>query len=225
MIYNYYKVDDNGEIVEKYRLDESDSFIQFKKLVKEWDSSIKEPVYDFGNRRWTEKQDDSEVLKRLKKTKDYNLSKNCQESILSGFNHEISGITYRFSYDNEAQINLQDTMRLFENEMVTQVNWTARLHGGKVRLTLMKEEFLKLYMASVKHKLNAISYYRDVLIPRVENCKTQEELDNIEWLESEISEISELIEDRMIEKRLEETAMAQAKGDTELLNLIMMGMI
>lgn len=166
-----------------------------------------------------------DVLENDKKIKSDELSIQTKEHILNGFNHEISGITYHFSYDNEAQMNLQDTMRLFDNNMINTVNWTAKLHSGKVRLILTKKTFEGMYMTSVKHKLNTISYYRDVLIPRIELCKTKEELDLIQWNDDEISDISQLKEDNTLEKRIEEVSMAQAQGDYELLSIIMMGMI
>lgn len=181
--------------------------------------------------RWKTSKD---LFEELKRNKNDDLNKQCQDAILSGFDCEIGGIHYHFSYDQEAQINLQDTMRLFENNMVETVNWNARLHSGKVRLTLTKEQFEKVYVESVKHKLDTISKYRDELLPLVNQAKTKEELEAITWDTVPEAKVKSVLNtNKTIEKNVDKVNKKTAKlevdndmtmsGLLELTNMVLMG--
>ena len=93
----------------------------------------------------------------------------------------INLLEHTFSYDREAQLNFQDTMRLFDNNMVEFVSWTATANEEKVRLKLNKEQFTQVYNESVKQKLEKIAHFRDELVPAIEAATTTEELEAIKW--------------------------------------------
>lgn len=109
------------------------------------------------------------------------ISTQCNETILSGFKCGVDGNTYTFSYDNEAQVNLAERWQLFQNDMITSIKVTAHKDDEDVRLTLNKEQFNELYLASVYHKENCISRYRDVFVPLIDNAVTLEQLEDIKW--------------------------------------------
>lgn len=148
----------------------------------------------------------SDLIKEAREAKNDSLNSLCQEAIFSGFPSNQFGSTYYFSYDEEAQANILDTMRLFENNMIDEITWNGRLHsleGKRVRMTLTKEEFYQLYMDSVKHKMSCISKYRDDLSQLLEEAKTIEEIEAINWdsVEKSTFEVN-LKSDSTIEKTI-----------------------
>lgn len=166
---------------------------------------------------------DGDTLEEMKKKKSVELRDKCGEFILSGFDVESEGIVYHFSYDSEAQMNFQETYRLIEGDVINSVMWTSSINSGKVRIPLSKDTFYKVYFASVKHKLNAISKYRDVLLPMISNAKTVEDVESISWESSDIKKGVELRTDNIVDKRIDTNKVAQAKGDLEILKIVMMG--
>lgn len=167
---------------------------------------------------------DSDLLDEMKKSKSEEMSRICGERIIGGFEYNHKSLTYHFSYDTEAQANFQETFRLFENDIIKNIVWSARLNGGKIRLPLAKEDFYQVYFASVKHKFDTISKYNDVLIPLVNQAKTIEEVKAINWdCQPDVVGSVELRVNDTLENKVEQTKVAQAQGDMELLNLIIMG--
>lgn len=122
-----------------------------------------------------------EQNKYLKEAKKELLGYECGVRIKEKFPCFVKMKTYLFSYDQEAQINLQDTMRLFDNNMIQDIMWTAEVDGEKVRIRLNKEEFTLIYNESVKQKLDKISHFRDVLVPLIDAAETEEEINAVEW--------------------------------------------
>ena len=229
MIRTYFEVDKNGYIVNKFKLDSAREDIP-NYLVERWVGENENPRYIHSQKKWVDESRDWEKygfnsIEEMKMFKDKELNKFCEKSILDGFNHTIDGMRYHFSYDREAQVNLQETYQLFQNNALETVMWTAHVHGGKVRIPLNKNMFYELYYTSVKHKLNTISYYRDILAPQIARAKTAEELEKIQWDRSIINDTNELKTDDTIEHRIESNLVAQAQGDAELVSFIMMGMM
>lgn len=166
----------------------------------------------------------NEQVSDYKKQKDKEMNFACKYAILHGFKHELRGVDHHISYDQEAQINFQETYRLFENNIITSVMWTTTLNGGKVRVPLDKEDFYDIYFASVRHKLDSISKYRDVITPAINDAKTMAELESITWGKfSPPSSPPELNRDMTLENRIEQNEISQAQGDIEILSYIMMG--
>ena len=170
--------------------------------------------------KWRSDGDTFEVLREAKSMELRNM---CGEAILSGFDMESEGIVYHFSYDNEAQMNFQETYRLIEGDVIDSVMWTASLNGGKVRIPLSKSSFYEVYFKSVQHKLDTISKYRDILLPKIGQAKTVEELDLITWDCEDVKKSVELSTNNIVDKRIDSNKVTQAKGDLEILNIIMMG--
>ena len=171
-------------------------------------------------------KDENSLLDEAKQNKKRELSRQCEEAILSGFEVEILGRDYHFSYDQEAQMNFQETMRLFENNLIEELNWTAHLNDEYVRLKLNKGVFEQIYLASVKEKLEKISYLRDELSPQVEAARNQKELDEIEW-DFKSSERVRLNTENTLEKRvakvddLERETQAQKQYNTYMESSLM----
>lgn len=168
-------------------------------------------------------KDTSGVLEKLKESKKSELSLACQKHILAGFDYEIKNITYHFSYDQEAQMNLQETDRLFLNDMITSIVWSAGLGNDKARIALNKKGFNEIYLASVKHKQDAISRFRDKLMPILNQASTVDAVNLINW-DVEIVEPSPepviFKTNNMIDKQIDDVKVAQAQGNIELLQII-----
>lgn len=123
----------------------------------------------------------SEIFEEEKWSKKEVLSKECHDSIVNGFDYAINGISYRFSYDMEAQTNFQEAYQLFQNNVIEEIKWSAKLDGKSVRLTFNKFDFEKLFYESVKHKHSMISKLKDEIEPALSTASTKEELDVISW--------------------------------------------
>ena len=128
--------------------------------------------------RW---KSNSEMFEEEKRSKKEVLSKECHDSIVNGFDYAINGIIHHFSYDMEAQTNLQETYQLFQNNVIEEIKWSAKLDGESVRLTFNKFNFEKLFYESVKHKQSMISKLKDEIEPALSTVSTKEELDVISW--------------------------------------------
>lgn len=127
---------------------------------------------------WTS---DKDILKNRKVEKKEELSGNCREAIQAGFKHIIQGDNYHISYDTEAQNNIQDVLRLFDNNMIEDYVLTVASGENYVRLNLTKQEFYDLHVESVKHRERNISKLRDILCIKVDEADTLEEVQSITW--------------------------------------------
>ena len=174
----------------------------------------------------TKKTDYQDIgLKVSKEVKKEELSDECQLDILSGFNHSIGGQEYHFSYDREAQVNLQERWQIFQNDMVEEMNITAHLGKEDVRLTVNKDIFGKIYMQSVMAKENKIKKLREDLFPLVERAKSQSELDAIKWDMEVIEPKPESIvlkDDKTLDKELDRVESDSAVANNEIISLIML---
>lgn len=171
---------------------------------------------------WSSKED---LLEEAKENKKRELSSSCQEDILSGFDFEIEENTYHFSYDREAQVNLQERWQIFQNNMVEEMNITAHLGEEDVRLTVNKDIFGKIYIQSVMAKENKIKKLREDLFPLVERAKSQSELDIIKW-DMEVIEPKPksivLRDDETLDKELDRVESDSAVANNEIIGLIML---
>lgn len=230
MIQTFFEIDEDGYIVNKYKIDKHREEVP-EYLVERWEGVISKPRYIREIGKWIEMAKDYEVLgfssiDGVKREKDKELNKACSKAIVNGFKHTIDSVEYHFSYDKEAQVNFQETYHLFQNDVVNHVMWTARYGEGKVRIPLTKESFNEVYYESVKHKLNTISYYRDVLAVELSRAKTVDEIQAIRWQDNiTIDAQAEIKSGNTIEDRIIKNEIAQAEGDAELLNILLMGMM
>lgn len=130
------------------------------------------------SRLWVSEKTINEKKKIEKKEE---LSDECTEHIYKGFSHTINNKDYCFNYDTNSQINFQDTMHLFEKNVINSVKWTAKLNEKDVRVDLNKKEFIDLYNKATLEKINKISHYRDTLEVLIDEAKTEEDIKNINW--------------------------------------------
>lgn len=127
---------------------------------------------------WKSEED---LLEEAKENKKRELSSSCQEDILSGFNVSIENKEYHFSYDREAQSNLQERWQLFQNNMIDRITLTAHKGEETTRIEVDREVFDDIYLDSVKAKEGKIRKLRDDLFPLVDKAKSENDLDNIKW--------------------------------------------
>lgn len=122
-----------------------------------------------------------ENLEYHRKLKDEELNAACAKSILSGFDQEINGVVYHFSFDTEAQLNFQGSERLLSSGMIESIDFTVFRDGKYERIAIDKDAMNILTMAILRHKADNIAKYRDVLMPKVEAASTKEEIESIKW--------------------------------------------
>lgn len=125
----------------------------------------------------------NEKLQEQKENKKQELSRACEEAILSGFYTKIDVKEYRVSYDREAQTNLQERWALFENDIIQEVKMTVheKETDEPIRIPVTKSQFTTIYLDSVKAKEDKISRLRDLLIPMVDQSVTEKEVELINW--------------------------------------------
>lgn len=230
---NYYEIDSKGKPVELYSLNDGDIIPD---NFKEYSLSLFTPRWDFKRSMWVEDENISEKLILAKQAKKEELSLACEEHILKGFDYEIKGIEYHFSYDREAQLNMQETFQMFQNDMIKTIMWTVKLNNEHTRITLDRPMFNLVYTASLQHKQNAISRLRDKLIPILNQATTLEAVNVIRWdvlvVEPSPEPVifnSENLVDKQIEEvktttqNLSQTVDLNGMAMIELMNLIFTG--
>lgn len=244
MLKEYAQIDGNGYVLERYVFDIENGDILPKDCRPLWHQNIRfyEPRYNNTTKSWEESADAASFQaenERIKTSIKAMFSKNCQESILLGFECEVNGMVYHFSYDQEAQLNFQDTYLLFENNMVDTIMWSAQKNNEKVRLSLGKVLFTKVYLTGVKHKNNCLSYYHDTLLPLLQSTTTIEETKAVSWqVENIDNQLLVLDENNTIEKKLQSVDATQTEVGAqkeynvylestvlELADIMMMGMM
>ena len=175
---------------------------------------------------WKSEED---LLEEAKENKKRELSSSCQEDILSGFDFEIGENTYHFSYDREAQVNLQERWQLFQNNMVDVMDITARLNGEHTRLKVDSKLFDEIYLESVKAKEDKIKKLRDDLFPLVDRATDERDLEGIVWDMTIIEPEPDSIvfkDDALLNKEIKRVELDGAISNSEMMKLItMMGMM
>ena len=173
---------------------------------------------------WKSKEDLLEISKVDKKNE---LSQKCHEDIISLFEVGISGKSYGFSYDLEAQTNMQETYQMFQNNVINEINWSARSNKEKIRITLNKSEFEKVYYEGIKHKQALISKLKDKLEPLVDSAKSEEELDSIHWDMESVDSVK-LNTSGTMDKNIQSLEISREMSDIalmEFVNMVMTGMM
>lgn len=168
---------------------------------------------------------DDDLLVEFKESKKQELSQACHNEIISSFKTRVKGELYGFSYDIEAQTNMQETYQMFQNNVINEINWSARSNKEKVRVTLNKSEFEKVYYEGIKHKQALISKLKDKLEPLVDSTKSKEELDSIKWGTEDVDSVK-LNTGGTMDKNIQNLEISQEMSDTalmEFVNMVMMG--
>lgn len=105
------------------------------------------------------------------------LTKKCNESILSGF-ETIEGKFYQFAEKDQTNFT-QQTMVLILDSSITTVKWESGDQDGKF-VEYTKEEFLQLIGLAQLHKNTNISKLT-TLRNKLDSASTVEEIKLIEW--------------------------------------------
>lgn len=231
MLKEYRQIDENGYVIESYVFDSETDRIP-DDCVETWDTVTEKffkPKYDFLNSHWVEGMAQQDIdahrygsIDVHKEVKDAELNKACSDAILGGFDFLLDGVTYHFSYDNEAQVNFQETYTLFQNSVINDVMWTVTLSGGKFRLFLDKGRFTQVYYASIQHKLRCIKYYRDKLTPLLTSATTYDMINNIVW-DSSVYEDVAISTNNTIDNKIE--ALASESQMTMMALIELSGMV
>lgn len=169
-------------------------------------------------------KDERDILQEKKENKKEELSTHCHEDIIDSFESEVKGIMYRFSYDMEAQTNMQETYQMFQNNVIDEISWSARRGDEKIRVLLNKRDFENLYYNGVKHKQSCISKLKDVLEPMVDSASSEEELESIEWNMENTDDIKFNISKTM-DKNIQNLEMSREMSDVALMEFVNMVMI
>lgn len=134
---------------------------------------------------------EDEQLVELKERKKVELKRECQEAIEAGFSYTKNDTSYHISYDREAQHNIQDVLRLFDNNMIDSYIMTVTKNDEHVRVKFSKEEFYNLHKESVLHRERKISVLRDCKFKEVDSLETKEKVENYSWDTPTISDPNE----------------------------------
>ena len=159
-----------------------------------------------------------EALSVVKEEKISELRLKCNERIIEGFS--VDGEHYSYNQDN--QINFQDTYQLFLNNMITQINWNAYVDGEKSRVSLDKDTFQRVYLAGVKHKQDCIIHLNDILIPLIESSTEIEALRAISW--GEQKSLFRVSDEKNIAKKVEnlsEDSVAQKSINEQVEDIVL----
>ena len=194
-------------------------------MDKKWDGEGELEYVEQDSRAEMVWIDSEEVLGEEKAYAKDVLSSDCQQSILSGFECEIDGEVYHFSYDKESQSNIQERWQLFQNNMVSEMTITAHQGDKDVRLTVDKEVFDQIYIASVQTKESKISKLRDELYPLVDEAGSISELSEVAW-DPEVDSVGVnevgLKKDKLLNDELKRVELSNAASSAETMGLIMM---
>ena len=131
-----------------------------------------------ANIKWDKKNEASD---RTKDKVINTMNNSCKMEIEAGFEFKIKGETYRFSYEQENQINLQNTDRLFELGIIEETKWNAYLGEDKIRILLDKKTFSEVFLAGIMHKQSILSKYNDIILPSIDTMTNVEELKTLKW--------------------------------------------
>lgn len=131
-----------------------------------------------ANIKWDKKNEASD---RTKDKVMNTMSNSCKMEIEAGFEFKIKGETYRFSYEQENQINFQNTDRLFELGIIEETKWNAYLGEDKIRILLDKKTFSEVFLAGIMHKQSILSKYNDIILPSIDTMTNVEELKSLKW--------------------------------------------
>lgn len=109
------------------------------------------------------------------------LDDECKARIKQGFMCVVDGKVCHFAYDLEDQINFQDVSMLFQNGTIETVMWSVVIKSDKTRIELSKTDFYRIYGTGVKFKLDVISQFKDVLMPKLKKASDVDTIDSVTW--------------------------------------------
>lgn len=177
----YHKIDlETGMILDVSLFDDIEDVPEDYKLG--WgERQMFSPIWSFEHNDWIESKPFSEILQVYRDAKDFELNQACNDTILAGFDYEIDGVLYHFSYDKEAQQNFTDAQTILSDGLVQELMWTVQKDGEYTRIPINKAVMDKLKVVIMMHKTSCISKYRDVLMKIVNEAQTIEEIESVTW--------------------------------------------
>lgn len=121
-------------------------------------------------------------LEQKREQKMVELNAACEKAIYGRFPFVIGTKTYFFSNDREAQTNFDKAAFAFDRKLLEVLPWTAYDPSDKVvRLDITKELFDRLFMTHLMYIQDNISKFRDTLVPKVMDARTEADLESIKW--------------------------------------------
>lgn len=110
------------------------------------------------------------------------LSEDCKNDILNGFDYDLNGIVYHFSFDGEAQANFTGTVATLSAGIITTIpEWTVSENGIYKRIQMTVDEFKEVSRYALTIKDEKISKFRNTLVPQVMAATTNQEVDAVVW--------------------------------------------
>lgn len=161
-----------------------------------------------------------ELLDDLKESKKSELRDECHNAIIGSFESYLNGKKYEFTYDLEAQTNMQETYNMFQNNVIDEIKWTTSIDGEKKRIIFSKRDFEKVYYDGVKHKQTQISKLKDVLEPMVDSAESESELDEISWSKKDADEIIEYNMNETLDRSINELETRREMSDMALMEFV-----
>lgn len=119
----------------------------------------------------------------IKQEKIKELNQKCNETIINGFYSTADGTKKLYDFELENQVNLstkayQLQIAKLAGQPITTVSYYAK---GETCHDYTAEQFLKLAQDGETWKTTNIVKYKDILKPKVEACKTADEVNVITW--------------------------------------------
>lgn len=149
--------------------------------VEDEDLFNKEYRHFFMNNQGELEYDPKEKVRGIKREKAEDFDELCQEKILAGFTCEVQGVPYHFSFDREAQANMQSSEQLLREGIIDTVKWTVSFEGEKKRIQLDRDELLLVQAAANAHREKLIDHYREKLLPALEKADSIDAVHAVKW--------------------------------------------
>ncbi|WP_255256162.1 DUF4376 domain-containing protein [Bacillus mycoides] len=180
-----WEIDKEGYVIEHYLMSDSKrelAIAEGRRIIDFcWKKSFHKPRFDETLNDWIEGADMESVLKLVRENKFDELNDACNKDILGYFDAPVGSETYSFSFDTEAQSNFIGSLALFNEGLMSEVEWTAWKGEQAHRVILSREQFMGVAFVAYREKDAKISKLRNVLQPRIEACTTIEEVQAIYW--------------------------------------------
>ncbi|MEC3533534.1 hypothetical protein P9143_24740, partial [Bacillus thuringiensis] len=151
-----WEIDEKGYVIDHYLMSDSEiekALSEGRRILKScWKESFYRPRFDEVLNDWVEDEDVEVVLTLVKENKFNELNDACNKDILGYFDASVGSETYSFSFDEEAQSNFIGSLALFNEGLMTEVEWTAWKGDKTHRVTLSKEQFLNVAFLAYREK-------------------------------------------------------------------------
>jgi hypothetical protein len=189
-----YKIDDNGFLLGQgmTSLDHNnnDKIGDFKKETKDYEPKIPlgyidvspptdkffRAKWNFEKRIWEEGEDFTVILNQRRNNKITDLKNKSQQVIFAGFYSQTTGYNYDFELKDQLNFNMQYSY-LTNNPDILNIYWSTNDYG---KVSHDRDTFFSVCKDAEVHKRSSIEKYWN-LKKQIENAKTVEEIDLINW--------------------------------------------